>query len=48
MVKIQEIQGRYFVSIPKEYIQQAKMAKGDTLTVSYNERENIELSKVNK
>lgn len=48
MVKIQEIKGRFFVSIPKEYIHQSNLKKGDVVTVSYNERGNLELQKLKR
>jgi antitoxin component of MazEF toxin-antitoxin module len=48
MVKIQEYKNQYFVTIPKDYVEQAKWSKGDSLTVSFNERGNIELKKVEK
>ena len=46
MVKLQEVKQKFSVTIPKEYIAQAKWQKGDDLTVSFNERGNIELKKV--
>ena len=48
MVKLQLVKDRYFVTIPKEYVQQAKLKKGDPLTVSFNERGNLELKKVER
>ena len=48
MVKLQQNKGRYFVSVPKEYVDQAKWDKGEVLTISFNERGNIELSMVRK
>ncbi len=48
MVKIQEVKDRFFCSIPKEYIAQARWKKGDQVTVSFNERGNIELKKVER
>lgn len=46
MVKIQNVKNRFFVSVPKEYADQAKMEKGQVWTWSFNERGNLELSKV--
>jgi len=46
MVKLQELKGRFFISIPKEYVKQTKLEKGDSLTISFNERGNLELKKV--
>lgn len=48
MAKLQAYKGQFTVSIPQEYIDQAKWQKGDTLTISFNERGNIELAKVKK
>lgn len=46
MVKLQQIKRQYTVTIPKIYVDQAKLKKGDDLTISFNERGNLELSKV--
>lgn len=48
MVKIQQVKDRFFISVPKEYIAQANWKKGDDVTVSFNERGNIELKKVER
>jgi len=48
MVKLQEVKNRFFISIPKEYVLQSRLKKGDTLSVSFNERGNIELKKVER
>ena len=46
MAKIQYNQNQYTVTIPKEYVEQAGLKKGDVVTVSFNERGNLELKKV--
>jgi len=46
MVKLQQHKRQFTVTIPKVYIDQAKIKKGDDLTISFNERGNLELSKV--
>jgi antitoxin component of MazEF toxin-antitoxin module len=46
MVKLQQMKRQYTVTIPTVYVKQAKLKKGDDLTVSFNERGNLELSKV--
>lgn len=46
MVKIQYNKNQYTITIPKEYISQAGLSKGDSVTVSFNERGNLELMKV--
>ena len=46
MVKLQQTKRQYTVTIPQPYVEQAKLKKGDQLTVSFNERGNLELSKV--
>jgi bifunctional DNA-binding transcriptional regulator/antitoxin component of YhaV-PrlF toxin-antitoxin module len=43
MPKIQYNNQQYTVTIPKEFIEQAGIKKGDVATVSFNERGNIEL-----
>ena len=48
MPKIQNNNNQYTITIPKEYIQQTGLQKGDTMTVSFNERGNLELKKVNR
>lgn len=46
MAKLQEHKGQFTVSIPSEYIKQAGWKKGDSLTISFNERGNLEFAKV--
>jgi len=48
MVKIQNVKDRFFVTVPKEYAEQAGLSKGDTMTWSFNERGNLELAKVKR
>ena len=38
MVKLQQVKDRYSVAVPKEYVEQAKLEKGEVLTWSFNER----------
>lgn len=46
MVKLQYTNGQHTVTIPREYVMQAGLQKGDVLTVSFNERGNLEFKKV--
>jgi len=48
MVKLQKNKRQFSITIPKVYVEQAKIKKGDDLTISFNERGNLELAKVNK
>ena len=48
MVKLQQNKRQYTITIPKVYAEQAKIQKGDDLTISFNERGNLELAKVKK
>ena len=48
MAKLQEYKGQFTISIPQEYIDQAKWKKGDMITISFNERGNLEIAKVKK
>lgn len=48
MVKLQQTKRQYTITIPKVYVDQAKLSKGDDLTISFNERGNLELCKVKK
>jgi len=46
MVKIQHNGSQFTITIPTEYIEQAGWKKSDRITVSFNERGNLELKKV--
>ncbi len=46
MAKIQYNKSQFTLTIPKPYIDQAGWKKGDVITVSFNERGNLELKKV--
>ena len=46
MVKLQQNKRQFTITIPKVYVEQAKLKKGDNLTISFNERGNLELAKV--
>ena len=46
MAKIQYNQKQFSITIPKEYIEQAQLKKGDVVTISFNERGNLELRKL--
>ena len=48
MVKLQESNGQFFITIPKEYVQRMKWKKGDVLIININERKNIELENMKK
>lgn len=48
MAKLQFNNQAYSITLPKVMIQQAGWEKGDTLTVSFNERGNLEIRKVMK
>jgi hypothetical protein len=36
---LQEVNGRFFLSIPKEYVKWKKWIKGEELVIDFNERE---------
>ena len=46
MVKIQEVKGRYFVSIPQEKAKRMGLIKGCEVDWDFNERGHLELSRV--
>lgn len=48
MVKIQENQGRIFVSIPRVKVKRAEIIPGQEVDWEFNERGNLELVKVVK
>lgn len=43
---IQESQGRFSITIPTDYIIQAGLEKGAHVTISFNERGNLEIKKL--
>ena len=45
MPKLQYNGQQHSKTIPKEYVKQMELKKGDVLTVSFNERGNLELRK---
>lgn len=47
MAILQHNKRQFSVTIPAEYVDQAALKKGDRLTISFNERGNLELKKVN-
>lgn len=46
MPKIQCQREQFTITIPREYILQSGLKKGDLMTISFNERGNIEFQKV--
>jgi hypothetical protein len=46
MVKLQEVNGRFFLSMPKELVKWKKWIKGQELVIGFNERGNLEISEV--
>lgn len=44
MVKLQETKDRYFITIPKEMVDQKGWKKGQNVLFLFNERGNIELT----
>jgi antitoxin component of MazEF toxin-antitoxin module len=48
MTKLQYNGFNYTVVLPKAMVEQTNWNKGDTLTVSFNERGNLEIRKVMK
>jgi len=43
-MKIQEVKGRYFISIPINLVKQKEWKKGQDIFLVFNERGNIELT----
>ena len=48
MGKLQLVNKQYTITIPQDIIALVKWGKGDIITVSYNERKNLELCRVNQ
>jgi len=48
MVKLQEVKGRYFMTIPKEYIQQKGWKKGEVLIIGFDSNGNIIIKDLKK
>ena len=46
MVKLQEVKGRFLLSIPKDLVKWKKWIKGQELAIGFNERGNLEISEV--
>jgi len=46
MVKLQEVNGRFFLSMPKDLVKWKKWIKGQELVIGFNERGNLEISEV--
>lgn len=46
MVKLQHSQGRYFLSIPKDFVDKKKWKKGQRLIIAFNERGNLEIQEI--
>ena len=46
MVKLQQINGRSFLNIPKEYVKWKKWKKGTEVVIGFNERNNLEIAEV--
>ncbi|MFH1054930.1 MAG: hypothetical protein V1744_02415 [Candidatus Altiarchaeota archaeon] len=46
MVKVQEVNGRIFVTIPLEKAKRLKLKKGDLVDWDFNERGHLKLSRV--
>jgi len=46
MVKLQQVNGRSFVNIPKEYVKWKRWEKGVELVLGFNERNNLEIAEV--
>jgi len=46
MVRVQLVKARYFVSIPIEKAKRMKLQKGDEVDWDFNERGNLELSRI--
>jgi len=44
MPKLQEIKGRFFITVPMELVKQKKWKKAQTLFLIFNERGNIEIT----
>ena len=46
MAKLQEVNGRFFLSMPKDLVKWKKWIKGQELVIGFNERGNLEISEV--
>ncbi len=43
MVKLQEVNERFFISTPKEHVKWKHWEKGEELLIGFNERGNLEI-----
>ena len=48
MVKLQEAKGRFFVSIPQEYVKKKKWVKGQELLFSFDQDGNLVIMPVDE
>lgn len=48
MVKLQEVNGRYFLTIPKEYVAEKGWVKGQVIVIGYDQNGNLILKDVKK
>jgi bifunctional DNA-binding transcriptional regulator/antitoxin component of YhaV-PrlF toxin-antitoxin module len=46
MVKLQEVTGRYFICIPKEYVKLKKWKKGQELAIGFDHEGNLVIKQV--
>lgn len=48
MVKLQETKGRYFLSVPKEYVKLKKWKKGTELVFGFDHQGRIIIEEISK
>lgn len=48
MVKLQETNGQYFITIPKEYVENKGWKKGESLIIGFNQDGDIVIKEVKK
>ena len=46
MVKLHDRNGQFFITIPKEYVTKLNWGKGEVLTISITEKNNLELANI--
>jgi bifunctional DNA-binding transcriptional regulator/antitoxin component of YhaV-PrlF toxin-antitoxin module len=46
MVLVQEVKGRYFITIPVEKVKRMRLKKGEEVDWDFNDRGHLELSRI--
>ena len=48
MVKLQEVNGQFFITVPKEYVKEKRWIKGQELVLGFDQNGNIIIKEIRK